>query len=593
MLRERAVSAAPPTPASQWPVLLIAIPFGLLIGLVVGALGGGGAILALPLLVYVLDEGVGPATTASLVVVGLAAAIGAGARAGDRQVCWRVALSFAGPAAVGALLGTLGNHAVDPRVLILFSCRCCWSRRRRHGSPPGTDDRTECPPTAVGRTVAAGLGVGRLTGFFGVGGGFLIVPVLTLWLGVGFRRAVGTSLLVITITAAAAVASHLLAGAQIDVPVTAALATATAAGALAGTAAARRLPQRALKQGFAVVVVAVALFLLADTLLLGGPPHGELRPCATMRRGGPQRSRAARVARPRGVGEATRRLREGARRAARAARARAERRPRNRPRAGGAAPPRAGRRGRRPRPGAGPRGTREPRRRRRRLTAGAAGRIGYGQRHDTPAAVRARPARGSRRRGVGVGDAREPAPRRRPRALHPAPARGRGPAQRARARRRRGRGGVLHDVVEKTSATVEDVRDRFGDRTAEIVAAVTEDDSIDDFTARKAALRGQLETAGPDAHAVYAADKIAKARSCARRPPPTPPRSTTRPSSSGSSTTSTASRRSARSPPACRCSISSRSSSGRCGACRRSERSRRAAAERDRLRAPGRWVGAA
>ena len=72
--------------------------------------------------------------------------------------------------------------------------------------------------------------------------------------------------------------------------------------------------------------------------------------------------------------------------------------------------------------------------------------------------------------------------------------------------------GVLHDVVEKTSATVEDVRDRFGDRTAEIVSAVTEDGSIDDFTARKAALRGQLETAGPDAHAVYAADKIAKAR---------------------------------------------------------------------------------
>ena len=256
-------------------MLLIAIPFGLLIGLVVGALGGGGAILALPLLVYVLDEGVGPATTASLVVVGLAAAIGAGARAGDRQVCWRVALSFAGPAAVGALLGTLGNHAVDPRVLILSFVPVLLVAAAATWLSTGTDDRTECPPTAVGRTVVAGLGVGCLTGFFGVGGGFLIVPVLTLWLGVGFRLAVGTSLLVITITAAAAVASHLLAGAHLDVPVTAALATATAAGALAGTAVARRLPQRALKQGFAVVVVAVALFLLADTLLLGGPPHGS------------------------------------------------------------------------------------------------------------------------------------------------------------------------------------------------------------------------------------------------------------------------------------------------------------------------------
>ncbi len=72
--------------------------------------------------------------------------------------------------------------------------------------------------------------------------------------------------------------------------------------------------------------------------------------------------------------------------------------------------------------------------------------------------------------------------------------------------------GVLHDVVEKTPATVEDVRARCGERTAAIVAAVTEDESVTDYAARKAALREQLAAAGPDAHAVYAADKIAKAR---------------------------------------------------------------------------------
>jgi uncharacterized membrane protein YfcA len=141
--------------------------------------------------------------------------------------------------------------------------------------PAGSDERTECPPTAVGRTAVAGLGVGCLTGFFGVGGGFLIVPVLTLWLGVAFRLAVGTSLVVITITAAAALASHLVAGAHLDLPVTATLATATAAGALAGTALARRVPQGALRRGFALLVLAVALFLLVDTLLLGGPPQAS------------------------------------------------------------------------------------------------------------------------------------------------------------------------------------------------------------------------------------------------------------------------------------------------------------------------------
>ena len=71
---------------------------------------------------------------------------------------------------------------------------------------------------------------------------------------------------------------------------------------------------------------------------------------------------------------------------------------------------------------------------------------------------------------------------------------------------------VLHDVVEQTDARIADVRDRFGDRVARIVAAVTEDESIDDYAERKAALREQVAGAGRDAHAVYAADKLAKTR---------------------------------------------------------------------------------
>ena len=72
--------------------------------------------------------------------------------------------------------------------------------------------------------------------------------------------------------------------------------------------------------------------------------------------------------------------------------------------------------------------------------------------------------------------------------------------------------GILHDVVENTPARIEDVRERFGDRVAALVAAVTEDPSITDYEARKAALRDQVGAAGPDALAVYTADKIAKAR---------------------------------------------------------------------------------
>jgi (p)ppGpp synthase/HD superfamily hydrolase len=72
--------------------------------------------------------------------------------------------------------------------------------------------------------------------------------------------------------------------------------------------------------------------------------------------------------------------------------------------------------------------------------------------------------------------------------------------------------GLLHDAVENTGARVEDIRERFGDRVADIVAAVTEDATIEDYAARKAALRERVARSGPDAHAVFAADKLAKTR---------------------------------------------------------------------------------
>ena len=97
----------------------LAIPFGFLIGFVVGTVGGGGAILALPVLVYVLDQGVSPATTASLIVVALGASFGAGSQARHGHVCWRVALVFSVPAVVGAYVGTVANDAVSARALIL------------------------------------------------------------------------------------------------------------------------------------------------------------------------------------------------------------------------------------------------------------------------------------------------------------------------------------------------------------------------------------------------------------------------------------------------------------------------------------------
>lgn len=256
-------------------MILLAVPFGLAIGFVVGSVGGGGAILALPVLVYVLDEPVNPASTASLIVVALAAAIGAASLARDGQVCWRIAFTFSAPAAVGSLLGTVAGHAVSGPALILafvpvmlVAAGATWQRA---GSGGAAEERP-CPQVAVRPMILAGFAVGMLTGFFGVGGGFVIVPVLTLWFGVSFRHAVATSLVVITLTGLAGLASHLTAGTSLDLEVTAVLGASTGIGALVGAWLGCRLPQAALGRGFAVVVTGVAAFLLVDTLALGGPP---------------------------------------------------------------------------------------------------------------------------------------------------------------------------------------------------------------------------------------------------------------------------------------------------------------------------------
>lgn len=259
--------------------VLLALPFGLAIGLVVGTVGGGGAILALPVLVYVLGEAPGPASTASLVVVAIAASVGARAPARNGHVCWRVAFALAGPAAIASLGGAVLNKQVGGRLLVLafipvmlVAANATWRRATRTADRDEELDRG-CPTGGLRRLVPAGAAIGALTGFFGVGGGFVIVPILTVWLGLNFRRAVATSLVVITLTGLAALGSHLLAGRGIDnAGLTAALAAATATGALGGSTVSGRLSQPTLGKGFAIMVVVVAVFLLTDVALFGGPP---------------------------------------------------------------------------------------------------------------------------------------------------------------------------------------------------------------------------------------------------------------------------------------------------------------------------------
>jgi uncharacterized membrane protein YfcA len=260
-------------------LIALALPFGVLIGLAVGMLGGGGSVLAVPVLVYVLGESVTEATTASLIVVTAGSLAGGFAHAREGRVCWRHAGSFTAAAVPGIALGTLAGDAVSETLLLgafgvvmLVAAYATWRRAgEEDGGGAWQPGGSACPPLRLPRDLVAGAAVGFVTGFFGVGGGFLIVPTLAVALAFTMRTAVGTSLAIITATSLLAFLAHLASGRSIDIGVTAALTAACVAGAITGAALAGRVPQRFLSRAFALLVCAVAAYLLISAALLGGP----------------------------------------------------------------------------------------------------------------------------------------------------------------------------------------------------------------------------------------------------------------------------------------------------------------------------------
>ena len=260
--------------------MLLAIPFGLAIGIAVGMLGGGGSVLAVPVLVYVLGQSVSEATTASLVVVTAGALAGGLGHARAGRVCWRHAGSFTMAAVPGIVAGTLAGESVSGTALLaafalimLAAAAATWRKADDEEPADGTwEGGGACPPLRLPRDLVSGVMVGFLTGFFGVGGGFLIVPTLAIALAFTMCTAVGTSLAIITATSLIGLAVHLLAGRSLDIGVTTAMTGACVVGALAGAGLATHVPQRTLGRAFALLVCCVAAYLLVSAAFLGGPP---------------------------------------------------------------------------------------------------------------------------------------------------------------------------------------------------------------------------------------------------------------------------------------------------------------------------------
>jgi uncharacterized membrane protein YfcA len=254
------------------PVVLV---LGGAIGVLLGLLGAGGSILAVPALLYGANQPLSQALPTSLLVVGTTAAAAAYPRARAGQVRWRLAGIVAGAGVPAAVLGTAVNHRVSDRAVLLgFAALMVLSALRMMREAPVAGGDCALPGggtrwrSCLPKAVAVGAGVGFLTGLFGVGGGFLVVPALVLLLGFDMAAAVGTSLVVVAINSAAGFAAH-VGTVSLDVPVTVAFAAAALVGAAVAARVAGRLPTARLTKAFAWLVLAVAAFVVGEVVLGG------------------------------------------------------------------------------------------------------------------------------------------------------------------------------------------------------------------------------------------------------------------------------------------------------------------------------------
>jgi uncharacterized membrane protein YfcA len=256
-------------------MLLAALGLGAAIGLVLGALGGGGSVLTVPALVFVLGVTAQAATTASLVIVGITALVATFGHARSGHVRWRSGLLLAAAGVPASLGGTALNRLVSENVLLLaFAVLMLVAAVGMLIQPPKhpADSDGQAPSRRDGsrrlwpRLMVAGLLIGALTGFFGVGGGFVIVPVLVVALSFPIASAVGTSLVVIALNAAVALAAR-IGQAELDWGVIVPFTAAAVLASLVGTRVADRLPANTLTRAFAGLLMFVAVYVAVRAVL--------------------------------------------------------------------------------------------------------------------------------------------------------------------------------------------------------------------------------------------------------------------------------------------------------------------------------------
>jgi uncharacterized protein len=243
---------------------IVAMVLAILVGLSLGALGSGGSIITIPILVYVAGVPAETAVGMSLVVVGATSFVGALLHLRRGNVAMKPGVLLAVTGMVGSYVGSRGTHLLSRRsLMLLFALIMLIVGIQMWRSTVGNLEKGNFSPL---RCLAVGFAVGLLTGFLGIGGGFLIVPALVLFAGLDSRTAVGTSLAVIALNSSTGVLGQLR-FASIDWPLLAGFLAFALGGMVVGALLANTLAETRLRQLFATTVLALAVAVGVGNLI--------------------------------------------------------------------------------------------------------------------------------------------------------------------------------------------------------------------------------------------------------------------------------------------------------------------------------------
>ncbi|WP_241970414.1 sulfite exporter TauE/SafE family protein [Idiomarina seosinensis] len=250
--------------------MLLAIIGAVIIGLSLGLFGSGGSILTVPVLMYLVDMPAAESIASSLLIVAGISLFGSIAYIRRQTVSWRHFWVFGIPGMIGTYGGAWFGTLVDSRwqlltfaLLMIVAAFLMW---RSKPQPPA-----KVPSINYGKVMLEGLVVGIITGFVGVGGGFLIVPALVLLAGLSMPVAIGTSLLIIVIKSIAGFAKYYAVMSADDVQFNWLVITIMIAGGVLGSAfgskIGRSLPKEKLQKGFAVFLVLMGVFVITKSVI--------------------------------------------------------------------------------------------------------------------------------------------------------------------------------------------------------------------------------------------------------------------------------------------------------------------------------------